>query len=238
MISSYEESPFERDNKIAQRLGKDLNQYNKLKGKYNLDIGKENRAAIKEYSKEYMDLSKLKDIEKKMTRLNELINSDKIGKSKNIGSFLQALVAGKDNEYINTLMQTPKEQELGNLLIDFYRTKDLGGSNPSTKEVMLSLATLVDRFKTPEANKQIGKRLLDLSRSRRFKGESIVRNLDKGMKLGEFISTIEGDVENWSELLNSVTKDEVMMIKPNGDPYIIPKNKVAEAKKMGLKVYK
>lgn len=235
LIESYERSPFGRDNRTAQRLATDLHEYNKLKGKYNLDTAKENRAAIKEYSKPYLDLTKLKETEKKIQRLAHLINEKKVGRKTDVGTYMQALLEGKGNERLTEIFKTPEEQELGYLLRDFYNTKEIGGSNPSTKEVLLTLGTLVDRFKTPEANKKIAEGLLNHARSMRLKGEAVLKNMDKGMKLGEFISTIENDVQNLNSFIDSTPPDSVPMISPEGELWYIKKSKVNEAKKSRFK---
>lgn len=235
VIEKYARSPFARDNKTADRLSTQVNEYNKLKGKYNLETAKENRAAVKEYAKPYLDLTKLKATEKKISRLNELITDKKVGRNANLKSFLNALLEGKGNEKLTEIFKTPEEQELGYLLRDFYNTKEIGGSNPSTKEVMLTLATLVDRFKTPEANAKIGKGLLEHARSMRLKGESSLKNLDKGMKLGEFISTVENDVQHLNSFIEASPKDTVPMRSPQGELWHIKKNKINEAKKKKFK---
>lgn len=238
LINSYEASPFERDNKIAQRLANSLRDWEKLKGKYTLENAKENRAAVREYSKPYTDVTKLKDTVRKMERVQELISSKKIGRNKNIGSFLNALIEGKGNEAVTTLFKTPPEQELGYLIRDLYNTKDIGGSNPSTKEVLITLSTLPERFKTPEANKKIAEGLLNLAYQNLFKGESVLNNLDKGLPLGQFISETENYASNLNDLRKKVGKNEVLMFSPEGEPWFIKKDQVEKAKKAKFrKVY-
>lgn len=231
IIRSYERSPYQRDQETAQSLRSDLREYNKLKGKYKLETQKENRAAVREYSKPYYDITKLKEVTRKMDRLWDLVNNKQIGRTKNLGTFLNALIEGRDNEAFKTIFKTPQEQELGHLLRDLYNTKDIGGSNPSTREVLITLATLPDRFKTPEANAKIAEGLRNLAYKNLYKGRSVLSNLDKGLELGKFISTVEDEASQFMEYKKNSPPGTVLMITPEGELFNVKKEKVGGARK-------
>lgn len=129
---------------------------------------KENRKEVNKFIEPYKDISALKTQKNKIQEAKRIVENEDLGGD--IRNITIGILDGKDEHALKEYIQTPAQHKLYSLLYDSIRSKELGGSNPSTREVMFSLARLPSGLKGKEANKYIIDRML----------EEADRNLEKG----------------------------------------------------------
>jgi len=244
-------SPNPADQKQAQVLNKFLVDQEKLKGKESSEIRKEWRGEIKEYAKPYMDMEKLKMDVHQIKASKRLIESSKnLSLDDNwVRSIFNAVAADKGWNDVSQLAITNDQRKLAGYMYDFLRTKELGGSNPSTKEVQMSMNAKPSRYLGKDANKNLINLMLDkaelqVEKSKiidktRATGESISPSRFK-MKVSEelqpFMEKIEERAIGEDQLISArrtmtgktPDKDKVFMILPNSD-------KVTQVEKKNIK---
>lgn len=139
------------------------------------------------FSEGYEDLTKLQE---NVDNVNEAI---KIIDEENLGGkarqFIKAIATQK-NPNLDELIKTDAENKLYHLLYDFIRPKELGGSNPSTREVIMSLARLPSGAKGKEVSKFIAKNMQNHADKMLTKGKRInsLLSYDPYMNPGKFRS--------------------------------------------------
>lgn len=110
-------------------------------------------------------MEKFPDIEKSESDLRKLYEASKIIEDLPddlMRKVIQAKLEDKSMDSISEIFKTAGQQKLFYLMRPYLQTKEIGGSNPSTKEVLLALASLPSGLKTKEANKYIiGQMILD-----------------------------------------------------------------------------
>jgi hypothetical protein len=127
-----------------------VGEYLKEKRKYQEERAKEHRAELAKYVDSFAPLEDLRSQAKNLTRLEQVLNKydpNKIQKT---------LIAALDTGYTDSLRKilTTEDQDIiESLVIPFVRTKDFGGSNPSTKEVLLKMKQYPSVYNSKAANK-------------------------------------------------------------------------------------
>ena len=209
----------------------------------------ENRKSIDKYSEGYEDPSKLRTIVNKQKEAKRLIEEGDIDTGV-IHRGLVAILEGKESA-LAEIAKTPDQQKLLYLMRDSLKTKQEGGSNPSTREVLISMSTIPSYLKGKEANEYIVNRILKDSEKNLAKGELIqgLRKYDNAMDPGQFKDLVENkiktlDVENEepsapekkSSAANIDKSKEVIMIDPQGNRRAVPKSQAKEAQEAGYKL--
>jgi hypothetical protein len=244
-------SPNPADQKQAELINKYLVDQEKLKGKESSEIRKEWRGEIKEYAKPYMDMEKLKMDVHQIKAAKRLIESSKnLSLDDNwVRSIFNAIASDKGWNDVSQLAITNDQRKLAGYMYDFLRTKELGGSNPSTKEVQMSLNAKPSRYLGKDANTNLINLMLDkaelqVEKSKiidktRATGESISPSRFK-MKVSEelqpFMKKIEERAIGEDQLISArramtgktPDKDKVFMMLPNSD-------KVTQVEKKNIK---
>lgn len=156
----------------------------------------ENRKEINEFAKPFKNIEELKQNKHFAQEAKELIDSGRISPGF-VRSVAMVLSEGKAGhvlgEKLQKLVTNADEQKLQALMMRFARPKDLGGSNPSTTEVLLALQRYPDILNSPEANK--------------FLIDEMVRQADIDLKKGQLIAGLRKydpymDSSTFEELVN------------------------------------
>lgn len=186
----------------------------------------------------YLDkLGNENDIRQKIRVLDKaekLINSKKLDTA-----WLQKLMIARltDNEsQLAQLVKTPEQIELEGLMRTFLRPKDIGGSNPSTKEVLLSKVSNPDILNPKVANQFLVRNLKEPI-------ENTLKELQLGRKLLQydpnmshqaFRETLDKKIGMQEERKPESTK-RVVVVSPEGKEFTLPEDKISEAESAGWK---
>lgn len=160
-------------------------------------INKEERARIKEYSKPYENLEPLRRNLGKLEQAKKLIQNEKVSFDENVfrGIFNAALEAKGKGE-IAELLKTPAQQKLFSLLKDSLKTKEVGGSNPSTREVLIAMSAIPSNLKGKEANLYIIDNMINDAKVSYEKGRVINKlSGNPNLKYSDFIYQVNQHVE-------------------------------------------
>lgn len=231
-IAGFEFEPNELDvlkRKTAPPAIGGLTQQAKLEA----DQLRENRAEIGKYAKDYEDVSELQK------NLNDLKEAQRIIHKMN-PSFVRKLAVSilDDNESsVSNLIKTADEQRLFSLLRQALRPKDIGGSNPSTREVLIAMNSIPNITNKKEANEYIIKNMI----------ANAEKNLDKGRLIqGIRSKNPSADPERFKEIVETKISEKygqgpfeaeetVTVQLPDGRTGQIPKSNLQEALKRGAK---
>lgn len=208
-ISILSSSPYQAHRDMA-KTAVDLAKPNL---KEESEIRKEDRAEIAKYSEPYRDLTMIDTSVKKLEKAKDLIQNRKVSLDQNqFRRLATAILEDEDYSAVAQYFKTDEQKMLFALLKDYFKTKDIGGSNPSTKEVLLSLSTLPSENLGQEANVALVNELLKDAKARQFKGNKIneLRSSNKKYNFGEFQKMVEDDVkQNLEPLEKDYQKDLV-----------------------------
>jgi len=122
----------------------------KEKRKYQEERAKEDRAELAKYVDSFAPINELRDQAKNLSRLEQVL-------AKYDPNVIQkTLIASLDTgftESLRKILTTEDQDIIESLIIPFVRTKDFGGSNPSTKEVLLKMKQYPSIYNSKSANK-------------------------------------------------------------------------------------
>jgi len=186
-------SPYSQHRELAKVLN---DQAKTLRGE-DQEIRKESRAEIAKYSEPYRDLNMIDSSVSKLEKAKELIQNRKVSLDQNqFRRLATAILEDEDFSAVAQYFKSDDQKMLFALLKDYFKTKDIGGSNPSTKEVLLSLSTLPSENLGQEANIALINELLKDAKGRQIKGKAIseLRASGKQYNFGEFQKVIEDQV--------------------------------------------
>lgn len=220
------------------RRGQDIAK-NVANQKEQVEIRKETRKKIAEFSQPYENIPELKANVHRMQEAKKLIESGKVSLDQNwLRNISEAFLESKGLDIPAALLKTPEQQKLWSLLRPALQAKEIGGANPSTKEVLLALSSLASEFKGQDANLFIIENLLNKSLLAERTGQEIYKmgdtnNLtfqDFQNKLNEQLSPyqekLENNVTNLSKIqaAKSIVKNKtpvsgyIFMMDENGKP--------------------
>lgn len=165
------------------------------------EIMKENRAANQKYSEPYEDISKLNTIVNKLEQAKKIIESEEFDSS----IFQRGLVAfleSGDEGALGELLKTPAQKKLFHLIRDSLRVKELGGSNPSTKELLIELASKPSYLTGVEASK--------------FMIDNMIEDAKRNLKKSHIISGLRKyDPSMSPEVFKSLVEEKTLPVKRN-----------------------
>lgn len=189
---------------------------------------KENRKRLDKFIEPYRDVSALQSQKNKLLEAKKIIKNKRLG-----GKFRNAFasfLAGDENE-LSELLKTADAQKLYSLLYESIRPKELGGSNPSTREVLLSLSRLPSGLKDQEANEYIIDRMI----------EEADRNVARGKTINAALKYDKNiDVDDLADLLSKkvptkVGSGMIMVRLPDGREGELPEEDLEAALAAGAK---
>lgn len=236
-------------------IDKYIQDKEKLEGKEGIEKRKEWRQEISKFAEPYKDLTKLKSSVKKLEKAKELILSGKTSRDGNwIRRATQAILEDANAPTKAELLKTPEDQILYSLLYDTLRTKDLGGSNPSTREVLLSLAAKPSPYKGEKANVAVVNDLLRAAIENEAKGQAITEIRDRSGPISfprfqrELQDRVMPELERYDKQMGkesliedaklavrnkTLPKGVVWMMAPTGKPIKVPHSQIIDVQSKG-----
>lgn len=247
-------SPYESMRRLGESLDKRWTEQYKLNSQENADIRKEYRQQINEYSKPYQEVSKLETNLNKLKEAEKLIDSGKVSIDDQwLRNATVGILEGRESP-LGEMIKTPEQQKLWFLLKDSLRTKDIGGSNPSTKEVLLSLSSQPGPYKSQAANKYMIRNMVNQAEIELNKANEISKLRERGgpISFAKFQSEIDKASSTFSEAKQKELQKEMTffeakesirgkkaspgttwMIDPEGIPRQVPTKDIKRAQDAG-----
>lgn len=167
---------------------------------------REYRKENNEYAKPYQNLTELKENVHFAKEAKELIDKGNVNPGF-MRSAALVLSEGKlghvVGEKLKKLATTADEQKLQALIMRFARPKDIGGSNPSTREVLLALERYPDILNSPAANKFLIDEMVRHADVDLKKGQLVagLKKWDPHMEPGVFQDLVNSKIEEYSQSL-------------------------------------
>ena len=156
------------------------------------DIRKENRERIHKHAEPFADLTTLR---KNVNRLNEverIIKNEEASYDQSTWrSVASALLDDTNRPHVADLIKTEPQKQLFSLLRPFFGTKEIGGSNPSTREVLFTLSTLPSGTKKKATNEYIAKLLKNEAETLLEQGKVINEIQDEDQTFSQYQKQIE-----------------------------------------------
>ena len=152
-------------NHIGDReVGKSYrDRLNKIQSNYldeQRDIRKSNTDRIEKHAEPFNDRVKLRRDVNRLNEVESIIKNQNASFDQNFWRVAaQGLLADKNMNEMSNLFKNDAQRKLFGLLRPFFSTKEIGGSNPSTKEVLITLSTLPSGTQPKQTNEYITKLL-------------------------------------------------------------------------------
>ena len=144
------------------------------------------RAEVKPYTN-------TQDLEKNVADLKravQLIDTGKVSLDSNfLRNVTMGILEGKNHSELAELLKTPEQQELFSLLRKSLKPKQEGGSNPSTREILISMSSIPNPYKGTQANRFLAENLLN----------EAVLNVEKSKAMKRFAKEKGISYEQWQE---------------------------------------
>jgi hypothetical protein len=194
-------APYAEANRLGESLDRRWSDTYKQSSREAAEIRKENRQEIKSYAEPYKDISKLRGNLGKLEKARELIESGKVSVDGNwFRNTALAIAEGREEPYAE-MIKTKEQQELWYLLRDSLKPKEVGGSNPSTKEVLIAMSSLPSPYKDQAANQFIVENMINKAKADVYKAEQIsgLRSKESGSTFPVFQGKIESATEKYME---------------------------------------
>jgi hypothetical protein len=220
----------------------------------NSQFNKENREEIRKFSENYDNIPSLQSNVDKLKKAKALIESGKVSLDDNwLRNTAVAILEGHESP-LAEIVKTPEQQQLWYLLRDSLKPKEIGGSNPSTREVLIAMSSQPNPFKGQLANEFIIDNMINQAESNLYQGKQINKLRQKdpnisaaafkneiGEKVSDFYSKNSEELEKKfvlrkakHEIKNIPLKpNHIWMLSPDGTPRQIPKDKVKDAQSAG-----
>ena len=123
---------------------------------------------VRNIDKSYSDIKRLESV-KNMVKNSKNVNLD----DNWVKNIFVAIASDSSKDNIANLFRTDEEKIMSGIIYDFLRPKELGGSNPSTKEVLLSKAAKASSLSGKKANISLLNDMLMQAHSNYEKGKII-----------------------------------------------------------------
>ena len=250
----------------VQNIGKSMdqrwNQQFKQDSLEQKEIRKEYRDQIVKYSEPYQDINKIETGVNKLKEAQKLIQSGRVSLDDNwVRNVVNGFLEGHESP-LAEVAKTPEQQKLWYLLKDSLKSKDVGGSNPSTKEVLLAKTALPGDMKSQDANEYIIGNMLQNAENELYKGKTIRQERGKAgtPSFIQFQVNVDDKVNKYSQKrqqeydksfaeksakkeMVAAAKERIVgkrpekgmvwVMSPNGDSTKIPKKDLDRAIKAG-----
>jgi len=227
----------------------------KLQIKKQNQIGTEDRSEIREYAKPFQDVSKIKSSYNKLQKAKDLIVNKKVSLDQN--QFRKLYTSALEDtgwDAVAELFKSDDQKKLFALLRDFFNPKEIGGSNPSTKEMLVTLSTIPSSNFGFEANLDLINTLLEDAEGKVHTAETIrdLRKSGREYNFGEFQEIVQKtsdkrlapSKEKYKKEMFVAQKSKVFrgdkpkpgfvfVLDENGNPGSIPKAKIKDLEKKG-----
>lgn len=187
--------------KIKQRMFENQKQ----KNKFSQDQRMKDVEDIRKEIQPYVNTEELTKNVKDLQRVVQLIDSGNVSLDDNyMRNFVGSLLGDSKYPVLQELLKTPEQQELFSLTRKSLKPKQEGGSNPSTKEVLLSVSSIPNPYKGRRANRFIAENLLNEAIIQEEKSKAMKRFArDKNLsyeewqaKVDEFVAPMKEELDN------------------------------------------
>lgn len=188
----------------ANQIREDVRIENNAKNKISSDIAKEDRANIKEFSKPFEDVQKLQKYVSDLEEAEKIVDKPNFNLDENwTRNLMVGILEGKEKtQLIADFLKTADQQRFFQLVYPALKAKELGGSNPSTREVLLSMQKLPSMYKGKSANKFLVKNILQDAKVDLAKGQTISElQKIKGLSYGDFKDKVNETVNPYQKRL-------------------------------------
>lgn len=229
------------DAEEASRKLDQLEQISKEQRQEAQETRKLNRSEINKYTEPYENIASLKQNVGKLKKAENLIENEKVSFDEN--QFRNLLVAALEDKQstVSDILKTDAQQELFYLLRDALKPKEIGGSNPSTREVLIAMASLPSIFKGKKANLAIIGDMLANAEENLHRGQFItdLKKEDKNLTInpGQFKDQVEKSASKFKNQRaikgHQLPAGSVWMISPDGQIGSVPKERLKEAQEQG-----
>jgi hypothetical protein len=191
---------------------------------------KENRKEIAQYAEKAGDVADLQSIQRDLTEAKNLIDNGALDVSF-VRKLATAVLEGKESS-LAELIKTPDQQKLFTLFRRSLKPKDIGGSNPSTREVLIAMQAIPTYLTKPEAAKYMADRMLrianqDLDKSRLIQN---LRKINPGADPSAFKELIERKVSEKYKSGGNLGNDRVRIRSSKGQVGTILKSNLDAAR--------
>jgi len=249
-------SPYESHRRLGESAQKQFIAEADREYKENSQIRKENRARIRKFSEPYDDIGKIKNDVMRLEQVVDLIETDQVSLDDAAWrTVISTLLEDKGQYGLGELFQTEAQKKIYSLLRPFFGSKELGGSNPSTREVLLSLAALPSKLKGKDANTYVGQLLLGEAQIALSTAKEVSRLQERPMSWSKFQKELQSSTDSFRkekgkellglqrmQLAKKITKNQkpkrghVFMLTPSGSVENVLSSDVKKAKASGGRI--
>lgn len=173
MINAALRNPREEIRRWGEGAQRALLDQQKSSQKEGVEIRKEWRQDIRKYTEPYKDTIKLQSNVNKLKEAQRLIDTGKVSLNENwFRNAVSAILEDKESS-ISDLIKTKETQKLWYLLRDSLKPKEIGGSNPSTREVLIAMSSLPGPYKGQLANEYIIQSMINDAEANLYRAKTI-----------------------------------------------------------------
>lgn len=149
------------------------------------------RKDIKEHAEPYKNITDLQNKVNRLDQVQQIIDTEPASFNENFWrTTARALLEDMGSSTFATLFKNDAQRKVYSLLRTSFNTKEIGGSNPSTREVLMTMETLPSGFKSKISNEYITKLL---------KNEAEIT-----LEQAKIISEIRDNDQTFSEYQNAI----------------------------------
>lgn len=190
---------------------------------------KEQRSEIAKAAEPYSNSGQLSKNVRDLRQAAHLIKNKRVSFDENVVRTIGAALAEGKDSAVAELIKTPDQQKLFSLLRSQLKTKQEGGSNPSQREVLLSLTAIPSYLKTQEANEFLVENLLDEAELAEIRGQiqnQVRKNRD--LTYPEFNEIVAEQMKPYEEEVyaRAKTRNEYLSAKSQVADKIPPAGKI------------
>jgi hypothetical protein len=180
---------------LGEDYRKQLNTKQDREYRESSQIRKEHRAEIRKIVEPYSDFTILKDHVQRTQDAHEIIEGEGVSYEDDPWRAVAiALAEDHDQIALSEILKTPEQQKLYSLYRPLFATKELGGSNPSTREVLMTLAAFPSYAKSREANLYISELFKGVAQANLATGKAMRSLRDKPATVSQFQESVEKKV--------------------------------------------
>lgn len=231
-----QERYFKEQERIEKESQRNLQRELQEKGE-KAKVKEEDRAEIRKIAEKYKDTQALKKNVSRLEEAKRIIESEPFSFNETWFNTAISSILEEKGMPLGEAFKSSAQQKVWHLLREALQSKEIGGSNPSTREVVLALSSLPSGFKSENANLYIIGNLLNDSLNSLKRSEVIneVRKEGKYLTAPEFISEVEKRMEpyekenfqkfqnefNRYEKIEKAKKDVKNMTPPRGSAWVM-----------------
>jgi len=200
-LLALSKSPYKQQSDLANNLLKLKIDRDNERLKEDKDYRFEEYKRIQKFAEPYQDRRKFRKQINNLNRAEKLIESGKVSLDENfIRNFFTSIAEDKGAGALAEIFKTDEQKELFSLLREQLQSKEIGGSNPSTREVLIALSTLPNLFIGKQGNLNIIKQLKRVALMDDATSEYIQNTEPKGKTLVEFRNGLNEKLNKFNKL--------------------------------------